>query len=68
MAKWLKVFFSDSRHRAEIVRSVLEDNDLNPVIVNKKDTAYHIGHYEIYVGPEDVLKAIKIIKDDIRFE
>ena len=68
MGKWLKVFTSSSFHRTEIVRAVLEDNDLNPVLVNKKDAAYQIGDYEIYVAPEDVLKAIKIIKDDIRFE
>lgn len=68
MGNWLKVFTSESTYRAEIVKAVLEENDLNPVLINKKDAAYQIGHYEIYVAPEDVLKAIKIIKDDIRFK
>ena len=68
MVKWQNVFTSDLPYRAEIVRAVLEENDLNPVLVNKKDTLYQIGHYEVHVVQEDVLKAIKIIKDDICFE
>jgi hypothetical protein len=68
MGKWQKVFTTEVAYRAEIVKAVLEENVLNPVIINKKDNAYQIGHYEIHVAPEDVLKAIKIIKDEIRFE
>jgi hypothetical protein len=68
MDKWQKVFTSDFPYRAEIVKAVLEDNNLSPVLINKKDTVYQIGHYEVHVAPENVLKAIKIIKDDICFE
>ena len=68
MDKWLRVFTSDLLYRAEIVKAVLEDNELSPVLINKKDALYQIGHYEIHVAPENVLKAIKIIKDDICFE
>ena len=42
--------------------------NMNPVLLNKKDTAYHLGHFEVHVSPDFVLKAIKIIKDDIKFE
>jgi hypothetical protein len=68
MDKWLRVFSSDFLYQAEIVKAVLEDNNLRPVLINKKDTVYQIGHYEVHVAPENVLKAIKIIKDDICFE
>lgn len=68
MDKWQKVFTSDFPYRAEIVKAVLEDNNLSPVLIDKKDTVYRIGHYEVHVAPENVLKAIKIIKDDICFE
>lgn len=68
MAKWIKVFASTLEFRAEIVKSVLEENGIAPVLINKKDNAYQIGHIEVHVAPEDVLKAIKIIKDDIRFK
>lgn len=67
MSKWQKVYSTNILHRAEIVKAVLEDNGLQPVIINKKDQLYHLGHYEIHTSPEDVIKAIKIIKDDIQF-
>ena len=43
MDKWLRVFTSDLLYRAEIVKAVLEDNELSPVLSNKKDALYQIG-------------------------
>lgn len=68
MSKWVKVYKNDNLYRAEIVKAVLEDNGLQAVLVDKKDRIYHLGYYEVHVGADDVLKAIKIITDDITFE
>ncbi len=67
MSKWQKVYATNVLHRAEIVKAVLEEQGLQTVIINKKDQLYHFGHYEVHASPEDVIKAIKIIKDDIQF-
>jgi len=67
MSNWQKVYTDRMEYRAEIVKAVLEDNDLQPVIVNRQDAAYHFGHFEVHVAPENVIKSIKIIKDDIKF-
>ena len=70
-SKWQKVYDTDLKYRAEIVRAVLEDQGMHPVIVDKQDTMYLVsswGRVEIYVAPENVLRAMKIIRDDIRFE
>lgn len=55
-------------YRAEIVKAVLDDIGLSPVIVNKQDSAYQFGFYEVHVAPENVIRAIKIINEEIRFE
>ena len=68
MTVWQKVFEDHSGHRAEIVRAVLEYKGLSPVIVDLKDSSYHFGKIEVRVTPENVLAAIIIIKNDIRFE
>ena len=68
MSNWQKVYEDTSGHRAEIVKAVLEDKDLNPVLVNKKDSAYQFGQFEVHVAPDNVLRAIKTIKDEINFE
>ena len=68
MTSWQRVYTHANLYRAEIVRAILEENELSPILVDKKDSTYHFGHYEVYVLPENVLKAIKIIQDEIQFE
>lgn len=66
--KWQKVYSTHMMYRAEIVKAVLEDHHLSPVLVDKQDTSYHFGTVEIYVAPDEVINAMKIIEDDISFK
>ena len=50
MKKWASIFESKHEYKAEIVKDVLADKGFEPVILNKKDTAYSIfGQYEVHV-------------------
>ena len=68
MSNWQKVFEDSREYRAEIVLAVLEDSGIQAVVVNKKDASYQMGMFEVHVPAEDVIMAIKKIKDDIQFE
>jgi hypothetical protein len=68
MHNWQIIYSTEKPFRAELVKSVLEEREYQPVLVNKKDTSYLFGNYEIYVAPKYVLNAIKIIKDELRFK
>ena len=69
MNNWTKVFSDKQEYKAEIVKDVLTDKGYDPVIVNKKDTAYNIfGEYEVYVAPEHTVLALRVIENDIKFE
>ena len=68
MTQWQKIFSDELLYRAEIVKAVLEDHGIEVILLNKKDTSYHWGTHELMVPPDYVLKAIKIIKEDINFE
>ena len=68
MKNWQVVYKSENTHRAEIVRAILEDKDLNPVLISKKDSNYHFGLFEVYVSPDNVIPALKIIDNEIKFE
>ncbi len=68
MSNWQKVYADGREHRAEIVLAVLKDAGLQPVMVNKKDRSYQWGLFEVHVSADDVIKALKIINDDIQFE
>ncbi|MDH3711895.1 MAG: CPBP family intramembrane metalloprotease [Cyclobacteriaceae bacterium] len=67
--KWQRVFSTDKTHQAEIVKAVLDDNHLDPVIINKKDSAYdRFGDIEVHVIHENVMRARQIIDNEINFE
>ncbi len=68
MKNWQAVYKSSDPYRAEIVRAKLEENSLSPVLINKKDSNYHFGNYEVHVSPDRVLVAIKLIEKEIKFE
>lgn len=65
--KWQKVYDTNLKYRAEIVKAVLADHGINSVLIDKQDTAYRFGHIEVYVAPDDVISAVKIVQDVISF-
>ncbi|MEN2281843.1 DUF2007 domain-containing protein [Algoriphagus sp. SE2] len=68
MDNWVKVFESGEQIRAEIVKGVLEENEIRAVVLNKKETVYQIfGTYEVLVLKEDLLHATNIIQNEITF-
>lgn len=69
MNNWVSVFRAEAQHRAEIVKAVLLDNDIEAVIVNRKESIYKLfGTHDVYVNPDKVMKALKLISEDIQFE
>lgn len=68
MENWIKVFEDGMQVRAEIVRGVLLENDIQAVVLNKKETVYQIfGTHQVLVKREDVLQATKLIHDAVSF-
>jgi len=69
MNNWTSIFESKHEYKAEIVKDVLADKGYDTVILNKKDTAYNIfGQYEVHVTTEDVVRALRIVENDINFK
>jgi hypothetical protein len=68
MAQWQRVYRDASEYRATMVRDMLIEHDIHAVLVSKKDSAYGLGYLEVQVAPDEVILAIKIIQEEIRFE
>lgn len=68
MKNWKKVYEDSAAYRAEIVKAILEDRQMSPVLISKKDSSYQFGHFEVHVAPEFILGAIKIVEEEINFE
>jgi len=67
MENWKKIYEDQNPYRIEIVKDILEKHQLKPVLINKKDTAYHFGVQELYINRSELLKALKILKDEVNF-
>ena len=61
VGNWVKVHVVAQEYEAEIVKGLLDENDIACVIVNKKDSAYLIGELEIFVDVENAFLAKQII-------
>lgn len=69
MSNWVVIYKSNNPNNANIVKSVLEDNEINVVIVDKMDSMHtHLmnAEIELHVSPENVVRAKHIIsKNDL---
>ncbi|MDG1476061.1 MAG: DUF2007 domain-containing protein [Vicingaceae bacterium] len=64
MSNWVVVYKSNNTNNSHIVKSVLEDNGIDTVIVDKMDSMHtHLmnAEIELHVSPENVVKAKHII-------
>ncbi len=70
MTGWSAVYKTPILSRAEIVCGILTELGITAVVINKKDTTLHMfnGQVEVMVQQEDIVKALKIIEDEISFE
>jgi len=59
---WKKIYSTTYLHKAEIAKAVLQDNNIDTMILNKRDSMYLIGEIELYALQDNFLKAINIIK------
>lgn len=60
---WVKVFTTSDVFKANLVKDLLDNNDIPAVVLNKKETlTVIIGEAEVYVKREDTVKAINLIK------
>jgi len=60
---WEKIYSSHFEHKAEIAKAILEDAGIQSVVVSKKDSAYLFGELELYVHPDNVIRAIQILNE-----
>ena len=59
---WKKVYFSDDQFKVLIAHDILEENGINSVIMNQKDSSYTtFGEVELYIEEQDEQEAMRIL-------
>jgi len=59
---WVKIYATSKEYEIEMLRSMLLENEIESVVMNKKDSAYLFGDFELYVLRENIMKAKTIIE------
>lgn len=60
---WIKVASSKQAYQIELLKGMLEENNIIAVTVNKKDSSYlAFGEIELFVESKDVIQAKNLIK------
>ena len=59
---WYKVFKSTEEFEAVIIKELLEENGLHPVLLNQKDSEFLLGDVGVFVAPEEGEMALEVIE------
>lgn len=65
--RWTTVYQTELRHHAEIVSMMLSAHGCQAIVLDKRDSAYSMGYIEVKVQPDFVMRAAKLIEDEITF-
>ena len=60
---WVKIFSAFKLYKVELVKGILERNEIDSVVLNKKDSEFLIGEVELYVDKKDADKARELISE-----
>jgi hypothetical protein len=58
---WVKIYSTSEKYQAELLRGLLEENEISAVVVNKQDSSYLFGEVELYVIADDAIRAKYLI-------
>ena len=59
----IKLLSTDNPNQAEIIKQMLEENNINVVLLNKQDSSYLMfGPIELYVSKEQLKQSIDLLK------
>lgn len=58
---WVLIFTTNNYQQAEIIKELLNQNEIMAVNINKQSSVHLIGEIEIYVKSTDVIRAKQLI-------
>ena len=66
---WKKIYFSGDEFKVLMARDLLEENGINAVIMNQKDSSYKtFGEVELYIEERDEKESLQILDELIKGE
>nr|NQU93186.1 DUF2007 domain-containing protein [Bacteroidota bacterium] len=60
---WVNIYSADKLYKVELVKGILERNEIESVIMNKRDSEFLIGEVELFVDAKNEDKALQLISE-----
>lgn len=61
---WVEVYITTHEYKASIAKELLENEGINSVVLNQRDSAYQVfGEFIIYVVEKDAETAALLLKN-----
>ena len=60
--RWEQIYNSDQEYKILIATEILAEQEIVSHYLNKKDSSYMFGFFELYVRPDDVLRAKHLLE------
>jgi hypothetical protein len=65
MAHWTPIHTARDRHEAELVKGLLEANNIDAMIMDQRSSVYPMmGVIEVHVDRDAVLRALHLIRNE----
>jgi hypothetical protein len=60
---WVCIYSTTFTYQAEIIKDLLDTNDIDAVIINKQDSTYLFGTLEIYVERDNTIRSKHLLNN-----
>jgi Putative prokaryotic signal transducing protein len=61
---WTIIFSCGNLQKAELIKNLLEYNEIYCILINHQDLLYKFGEIEIYVNRNDAVKAKYVLTEN----
>lgn len=60
---WQLIYSTGVQYKAEMVKDILNDNDIEAILLNRQDSLYLFGDIEVFAKTDNIIRAKFLIKD-----
>jgi len=61
---WIMCYQADEEYKVEVIKKLLENAELHPVMMDHRDSEFRVGNVELLIAPEEHEVALKIIEEN----
>jgi len=59
---WIKIYTSTNYYRAEMIKQMLTEHEIDSVLMNKQDSSHRtFGHIDVYIHKSNFGNAIEVM-------